>query len=115
MSRVIWSAPDGSWGECDSMEMIVMNESDLYDSERDALWEARDSESEVRRIMESAAEIRETKRTVQVVVTCEVGGDATDESIRETVWDAVKVVNRWSSPDVLSVDILKDAVREERA
>lgn len=64
--------------------------------------------------MSRVIEIRETKRTVQVVVTCEVGSDATDESIRDVVWDAVKVVNRWSSPDVLSVDILKDAVRKEK-
>jgi hypothetical protein len=29
MSRVVWSAPDGSWGACEEHELIVIPEEDL--------------------------------------------------------------------------------------
>ena len=29
VSRVIWSAPDGSWGACEDHELIVIPEEDL--------------------------------------------------------------------------------------
>jgi len=50
MSRIIWSAPDGSWGECDNASLIVMDVAELFDNERATLLET--DEREVRRIME---------------------------------------------------------------
>lgn len=48
MSRIIWCAPDGSWGECDSNDMLIIDESCLTDDDRDMIMGGNLSETETR-------------------------------------------------------------------
>ena len=48
MSIIIWSAPDGSWGECNSNDLLIVEQSSLTDDNRDMLMGGNLSESEVR-------------------------------------------------------------------
>jgi len=53
MKRVIWCAPDGSWGECKSDDLLIIDESSLTDDDRDMLMGGNLSDSEVRAYLSS--------------------------------------------------------------
>ncbi len=45
---IIWCAPDGSWGECSSDDLLIIDESSLTDDDRDMLMGGNLTDDEVR-------------------------------------------------------------------
>jgi hypothetical protein len=91
MQRIIWSAPDGSWGECGMDDFIIMDASSLPNDDWDVLMGGNLTESQVRLFI--------AKRAAEVFPVFMTGDDS--QVVEHAL---VEAENQWR----------RDAVRDKR-